>query len=89
MLQRLKNDPKVKEVDNIDPSILKEDTIVDIHPAPKEDQYNSMVKDGVEVVDVKAIERLKKKNNQPSRLGNRYNLGIPINKGEHRNFDEI
>ena len=39
-----------------------------------------MIIDGVEVVDVKAIEKKKPGVDK---------FGIPIQKGEHRNFDRI
>jgi hypothetical protein len=42
--------------------------------------YNGFIKDGVEVVDVKAIEKQKPKVDK---------FGIPIQPGEHRNFDRI
>ena len=42
----------------------------------------SKIKEGVEVVDVKAIEKQKKVRNIDK-------FGIPIQPGEHRNFDRI
>jgi hypothetical protein len=41
-----------------------------------------IIKNGVEVVDVKAIEKKKTK----PKLDR---FGIPINPGEHKNFDRI
>jgi len=41
-----------------------------------------VIKDGVEVVDVKAIEK-----NLPKRKIDKF--GIPIQPGEHSNFDRI
>jgi len=89
MLQRIEDTPKVEDIGTIDPSIKIEESVPEKPRSTKEDQYKSMVKNGVEVVDVKAIEKKKKKKVEGNRMGDRYHLGIPINKGEHKNFDKV
>jgi len=79
----------VKDIGNIDSSIKVEEKTPVKPSITKEEQYKSMISNGVEVVDVKAIEKNKKPKIEGSRVGNRYNLGIPVNKGENRNFDKI
>lgn len=75
LLQSLKETPEVEDVSTIiKPPEIEEKTPV-VSEDTNNDVYSSMIKDGVEVVDVKAIERNKK-----SRTGHpadRYHFGIP------------
>jgi len=50
-------------------------------PPELKDDYASYVMDGVEVIDAKAVPKKK--------VGQVDKFGIPINPGEHRNFDKI
>jgi len=57
LLQGLREEPEIKDIGTNDSSIkVEESSPMDPEPT-KEDTYKSMIKDGVEVVDVKAIEK--------------------------------
>ena len=59
--------PKVDDVSTIIPETKVEESVPEepeIKEPIKPEIYNSFIKDGVEVVDVKAIEKNKKKLNQ-------------------------
>ena len=86
MLQNLSDEKKPKEVVSTIKEPEVEENVPDKPVDTKEDQYNSMIRNGVEVVDVKAIE---KKKQQDRMGGSRYNFGIPIKKDEKKNFDKI
>jgi len=66
----------------VDVPIIEEPKVVETPPEPHENQgYSSFITDnGIEVVDVKAIEKNKRRVDK---------WGIPIQKGEHSNFDKI
>ena len=85
LLQGLKETPKVEDVSTIIQPLKVEEKSPVVPERTKEDAYRSMIKDGVEVVDVKAIEKKFKK--KPKGIVDKF--GIPINPGEHRNFDRI
>lgn len=85
LLQNLSDEKKPKEVVSTISEPEVAENVPDKPVDTKEDQYNSMIRNGVEVVDVKAIEKKK----QEIVVGNRYNFGIPIKKDEKKNFDKI
>jgi hypothetical protein len=60
LLRGLKDTPKDEEVILIDSPIEIEQSVPEDPENTNEDHFNSMIQDGVEVVDVKAIERKKK-----------------------------
>lgn len=82
MLQSLSDEPKVKDVS----TIIKPQPVEQISPDEPQDTkdkgFVGGIKNGVEVVDVKAIEKKKPKLTMDK-------FGIPIQPGEHRNFDRI
>ena len=78
LLQSLSDESKVEDVS----TYVKPTEEVQTSPDESEQPYTSKIKEGVEVVDVKAIEKYKKKRKVDK-------FGIPIQPGEHRNFDRI
>ena len=81
MIQRLQNEPKVEDIGTYDPSTAIEEVTPDEPTDTKGGGYVGSILNGVEVVDVKAIEK-----KTPRKVDK---FGIPINPGEHRNFDRI
>lgn len=83
LLLKLPETPKVEEVITyVQPPKIEESVPEEPEEptrTPTKD-YASFIRDGVEVVDVKAIEKKK---------GNVDKFGIPIQPGEHKNFDRI
>ena len=73
LIQKLQNEPKIKDVSIYVPQLKIEEKTLD-KPEDIKIDYDKLIKDGVEVVDVKAIPK---------------NPGIPIKPGEHKNFDKI
>lgn len=80
MIQRLENEPKVEDVSIYNPPIEIETETPSDPQGTNKDNYVSWIRNGVEVVDVKAIEKKKPKLDK---------FGIPIQPGEHKNFDRI
>ena len=82
LLQRLKSERKVEDISTINQPIEVQEKSPDEPENTKDDGYVGGILDGVEVVDVKAIEKKK----EPRKVDR---FGIPIQPGEHRNFDKI
>ena len=89
-LEETQSTPKGEDVSTIiSPPKVEESVpeVTEVKDPVKPDDYKSYIKGGVEVVDVKAIEKDKKKLEIPKWKVDKF--GIPINPGEHRNFDRI
>ena len=87
LIESLRNQVILKVEDTINNPIIIDQTSPDepetIIEDTKLNEYVGEIINGVEVVDVKAIERDKKPSVQLDKFG------IPIQRGEYRNFDKI
>ena len=81
MIQRLESEAKVEDIGIYDPSTKIEEKSPDEPAETISNEYVGGIVNGVEVVDVKAIEK-----KTPRKVDK---FGIPIQPGEHRNFDRI
>jgi len=70
LIQRLQEQPKIEDIDTYDSSIKVEEKSPEEPQDTKKDIYAGMIKDGVEVVDVKAIEKIEKKEKIKKNLKN-------------------
>jgi hypothetical protein len=87
LIQSLHSEHKLNDVVSTLPEPKVEEKSPEVVPTQKEEStdnaFAGFIKDGIEVVDVKAeLEKAEKK-----RAVDRF--GIPIRPGEHRNFDRI
>ena len=81
LLQSLQNEPKIEDVSTIiQPPEVEQSVLDEPQDTSKADAYTSFIKNGVEVVDVKAIEKKKLKP-----IVDRH--GIPRHPDEYNNFD--
>jgi len=84
LILNFQEEPKVSDVSiNIPSKEIKEKTSDEPEKEIK-DHYVSIIKDGVEVIDVKAIEKAEERKHRKSDK-----FGIPIGRDERQNFDKI
>ena len=85
LIQNFQEEPKPMDISiYISTKEIKEKTSDDLEKTSK-DNYVSVIKDGVEVIDVRAIEKAE----ENLKKGKVDKFGIPIGKDERRNFDKI
>lgn len=83
LLERLKNEVSTPDIEIYDPSTkIEQTTPSEPEESAKTNYVESIIKDGVEVVDVKAIEKKREKPKVDK-------FGIPRHPNEYRNFDRF
>lgn len=87
LIESLRDDPKSEDKVSIVRESIIEESVPEVIPdeknEPQTNGFASYIQNGVEVIDVKAPSA----NPKPSRQVDKW--GIPIQPGEHRNFDRI
>jgi hypothetical protein len=83
-LALIENIERDKEKESISNEVISEDTTHESLLVPPDEILIPYIQDGVEVIDAKAIPVDKNK-----KIAKVDKFGIPINPGEHRNFDRF